>query len=359
MESLKKLDRKFLIFIGCLILIPILLILFLVVAQGCSNKKTSYSKYEFKMKTAAKKYLSEIDNLPTEVGEYRFVDLDTLVEQSYISSPKKSIGDATCDGYVGVRKTDKVNYVAVLNCDDYKTGTLVENLKKDLTETSNGLYKTDSGYVFKGDKVNNYIKLNDIEYRIIGITDTNAVKLYKVDSESMQNRWDNKYNVNTNAGTGINIYKDSLILEKLNKLYQTNAKIKKIKKYLVSIDECVYSKNVNDRFLNKNECHETIENQYISLLSIDDFMNASLDPNCVDLYSKSCRNYNYLGKNGVYTWTKDVAGDNNYQAYYMANGILYAEDANTYEDYNLVIYVDGDVLVKSGNGTQKSPYQVK
>ena len=359
MKAMKKLDRKFLIFIGCLILIPVLLIIFLILAQGCSNNKSSYNKYEFKMKTAAKKYETKINNLPKEPGDYIIVSLDTLVKESYIESPKKALGDDTCTGYVGIRKGDKINYVAVLTCDNYRTNTIVETIKRDLVESEDGLYKTDYGYVFKGVNVNNYIKFGDTDYRIIGITNGNALKLYKVESESIQIRWDGKYNITTNTGVGINIYKDSLMLEKLNKINEESVKLRKIKKYMVPITECVYSKKVEDRFIDKSNCAETIPNQYISLLSVDDFMNASLDPNCVDLYSKSCRNYNYLGRIGMHTWTKDIVSDNNYQAYYLSNGVPHAEDTNTYNDYNLVIYIDGDLPVKSGDGSKNKPYEIK
>ena len=47
-EALRKLDRKFLILVCCLILIPLLLIIFLVLAQSCSTRKIDYGKYESK-----------------------------------------------------------------------------------------------------------------------------------------------------------------------------------------------------------------------------------------------------------------------------------------------------------------------
>lgn len=357
-EALRRLDRKFLIFIGCLILIPVLLIVFLIMAQGCSNKKIDYSKYEFQMKTAAKKYLNKVDNMPSEKGDYVIVELDTLVENSYIKSPEKAMNDKTCTGYVGVRKESKVNYTAVLSCDSYKTKTLAETLKRDLTTDSEGLYATSDGYVFKGLNVNNYLELGGQEYRIIGITNKNAVKLYKVESETTQIYWDSKYNVNTKDSTGINIYKDSYILEFLNKQFSSSSKIQKIKNHIIASDVCVYSKGVNDRFLDKSKCKESLTEQYLTLISLDDFMNASLDPNCVDLYSKSCRNYNYLGRIAVYTWTKDVVSDNDYQVYYLSNGMPCIEEAKSYETFNIVMYVDGDVIV-SGKGTKDNPYTLK
>lgn len=359
-EALKRLDRKFLILIICLILIPLLLIVFLVIAQGCSNKKVNYSKYEFKMKSAAKKRLTELDMMPQEEGDYVLVELDTLVENSYIESPGKSIGDDTCTGYVSVRKTSGINYVSVLRCDNYKTNTLKNTLLNDLTESGDGLYETDDGYVYRGLNVNNFIKLGSLTFRIISIDNKGVIKLYNTDSEPIHMYWDNKYNIETNTSYGINIYKDSYILETLNKAYETNSKIKKIKTHMISNDVCVYAKSKSDRFLDKSTCYEVLENQYITLLSLDDFMNASLDPNCIDLYSKSCKNYNYLGRSGsVYTWTKDILKDNSYQVYYLSNGIPAVENANTYENYNIVIFIDGDEMITTGIGTKKEPYVIK
>lgn len=354
-----KLDKKFLIIVGCLILVPLLLIVFLVLAQGCTNKKNSYSKYEFKMESAAKKYLTKIDNVPSEDGEYIVVDLNTLVENSYITSPKKALNDSTCTGYISARKEGKVSYVAVLNCDGYRTNTLSEALKKDLTTDSEGLYKTNDGYVFRGLNVNNYLTLGGVKYRIMGITNTNAVKAYKVESENIHIRWDYKYNVTTKAYSGINIYKDSNILERLNDIYATDAKIIKIKSHLVPVDVCVHSVSKDVRTLNNSTCKEKLENQYITLMGMDDFVKASLDPNCIDMYSKSCVNYNYIGRTGMYTWTKDIVADNNYQSYYLDNGIPHAEDVGLYYGYHIVLHLNGDEIVQSGNGTKKTPYVIK
>ena len=357
-ESLRKLDRKFLIFIGCLILIPLLLIVILVMAQGCSRGKNNYTKYEFKMETAAKKYLSEKDLLPSESGEYVVAPLDALVEQSYIESPSKVIGDNTCTGYVGVRKDKKLNYRAVLTCDSYKTSTLTETLKNDLVTEGEGLYETKDGYIYRGLNVNNYLKMGNEEYRIIGITNKNIIKIYKVESESLQLYWDSKYNINTQSNTGVNIYKDSYMVENFNNYIQTSSKFKRIKSHLVTDDVCVHSKKLDDRFMGET-CKEVVSDQYITLLGLEDFMNASLDPNCVDLYSKSCRNYNYLGRIGVYTWTKDIVSDNNYQVYYMSNGTPIAENTNIYEGYNFVMFIDGDMVTATGSGTKAKPYVIK
>ena len=42
------------------------------------------------------------------------------------------------------------------------------------------------------------------------------------------------------------------------------------------------------------ECSSPLENQYIGLLPLYDYMNASLDSICLNANSKECQNYNYL-----------------------------------------------------------------
>lgn len=358
MGKLKQLDKKFLIFIVCLIVIPILLIVFLIMAQSCSNKKADYSSYESKMRSAANDYLTKIDEVPSEDGDYIVVGLDTLVEGKYIESTEEVLGDKTCTGHVGVRKENKLVYNAVLVCDEYKTNTLAESLKKDLVTEGDGLYKTGDSYTFKGLKTKNYLVLEGEAYVILGIDENNVVRALKIEDEGEDIEWDIKYNIHTGDNTGINIYNDSYLLEVIKYAYDYE-EFEDIKPYIISNDICIYSKKIEDTKLNKSECKEVIKNQYYSLIDIDDYMNASLDKNCKDVYSYSCENYNYLARLSIATWTKNVVADNDYQVYYFSNGLPKVEDASETESYHFVIFLDGDILVQSGNGSNDDPYRLK
>ena len=75
LNALKKLDKKFLIMAVVIICLPILLIIFLAIVQGCSNRKITYEKYETKMIEAAQKYIEDTDKTPTEEGELLKVKL--------------------------------------------------------------------------------------------------------------------------------------------------------------------------------------------------------------------------------------------------------------------------------------------
>ena len=355
-----KNDKKFIIFIVCLVCIPVLLILLLIAAQSCTKKdsKVSYTRYEESMKNAAKEYLTDIDQIPVEKGDYIVVSLETLVEQSKIKSPEKEL-KAACSGQVTVRKGYSVNYIPYLECKNYKTNTLKNSIMKSLTTSSDGLYKMGDEYVFRGLDVKNFIKLGGITYRIISMDKDGILKLYNRVSETDSMYWDRKYNKETGTSAGLNIYGDSYIVEELYRSYLNSKRYSKIKPIMVAQDICVYSKKKSDRMLDKSSCVEVKENQYISLLGVDDFMNASLDKDCVDLYSKSCLNYNYLNRvEAVNTWTKDVVSTNSYQAYRIVDGTAHAENISESMPYNHVIFIDGNEIIASGTGSKKSPYTI-
>ena len=352
----KTSDNRFLMVVVCLVCIPFLLILLLVMAQSCNKKATGYEGYRNKMVSATKKYLKNTDNMPKEQGDYVKVDLATLIEQDYINSPEEKLKDTNCSGYVGVRVKSKTEYTAVLKCDNYKVLTLRDSILDDLTTEGNGVYDFTDRYIFRGTGVNNYIKVADMEYRIISMSKNGVVKLFNASNEQGETYWDNKYNITVDMEVGINNYNDSNVLEVLNNAYNSHKSLKKVKQHLVTSDICVNSKYINDGYVDKTKCVEVLKNQYITLLDLDDFKNASLDSNCNILDDKACSNYNYLSDGvKVNTWTKDIVSNNNYQAYALFNGRVYSIDANMYEPIQYVIFIDGDTII-DGNGSKDNPY---
>lgn len=369
-NALKKLDKKILIIGGCIILLPVVVIILLAIIQGCSNSKTTHSKYEQKMISAAQSYLKDKDNEPKKESQAVTVKLSKLVADEYIKSPEKMLGDETCKGSVTARlngsvieenKGGFVNYTVSLECKDYKTNSLKNAIMADLTTSGSGLYKQGNEYLFKGDETDNYIKFFGVNYRIVSMNEKGIVKLIKAESESSEDYWDIKYNIETGTGSGKNIYADSEIRKTLIELYNNPKKITEdSKKHIISNNICVGSRDVNDISLNvTSECSSVLENQVISLIGVTDYANASLDPDCKDLLSKSCRNYNYMRKLFLDAWTPTAIANNSYEVYYIHNGLLKHQEANKYASYSIVIYVDGDEIISSGEGTENSPYVIK
>ena len=367
-NAIKKLSKGVIILLCCLILIPVFIIIFLAILQGCAGKKISYDKYENKMVAATKKYLKKEKLLPKEEAESIVVNLDDLVSEGYIKSPEDLVKDKSCVGSVTVRLNGSneksnnggiYNYNAQLKCDKYKSKSLINLMMEDLTTQESGLYKVNNTYVYKGDRTNNYLKFYGVLYRIINVDEAGIVKLVKEDPESAM-FWDNKYNSKMDQNLGKNIYKDSYIVQKLNDFYITKKKLKlAARDKVVAYDVCIDAKNIDDVSIPYKTCQNVLENQYITLLDVRDFANASLDPECTSLDSKSCRNYNYMKSMNLSTWTINAVSDDDYQVYYFENGYLRYTQANYYLDYNVVIHIDGQEIVKSGDGSKKTPYVIE
>lgn len=365
-EALKKLDKKFLIISGCIFLIPILIIIFLAIIQGC-NAKITYEKYEENMIKAAEKYINNKNKIPTKEGELKKIKLDNLVKGGYIKSPEKALGDSSCKGKVSVRRngasieiTDGgfLNYTVDLSCDSYKTIRLVDKITETVVAEESGLYKMENEYIFRGNKVKNHVIFFDHEYRIISIDENNIIKLVKSDSSFASRQWDNKYNVNINSSYGKNIYKDSVILSYLIADYQNPKNInKKAKSHVVAYDVCTGKRRNDDYSLNKQlDCSEKLEKQVVSIMNVSDFAMASTDPDCNSIISKSCNNYNYLFDIGVSGWTLNSSSENSYEVFSLIGGLVQHQKASTYNKYNLVIYIDGNEKYTSGTGSSIDPY---
>lgn len=368
-DALKKMDKKLLIIAFCIIVLPIVFVLFLILLRGCSNRQIDYSSYEEKMIASAEKYIKNKKIKLIDEGEYKIINLSTLVDGKYIKSPSKLLKDDSCNGTVSVRRNGSsveenkggyLNYIVDLSCDNYKTMHLADKIKENITNSESGLYLYDDIYVFKGNDPNNYLNVYDKIYRIVSIDGNNVLKLIS-DPIGVSRIWDNKYNIQTDHNYGINIYKDSSILSYMIGEYKNNKKYpKNLKAKILAYDVCIGRRASTDFSINRElDCSEILPKQLISLLNVSDFALASYDADCKDLKSKSCKNYNYLHLLASSTWTLNATNDDTYQVFVMGDGIAYVENANIYNEYSPVIYIDGNELYEGGTGTKNNPYLMK
>ena len=364
-ETLKKMDKKFLIFAVAIIMFPIVLVILLAIVRGCSNSKMTYTSYEKKMISATERYLK--GKLPKEESGVKTISLSKLVDKGYIRSPKKALKDDSCEGSVTVRMNGSsietnnggfLNYTVDLKCKTYKTTHLIDKITEVVVTSESGLYKDGNEYIFRGNKVNNYINFYGINYRIMSTDEDGFIKLIKDSPEPSTRYWDNKYNVEVDSSYGKNIYKDSSILSYLLSDYQNSKRInKKAKQHMVAHDVCVGKRNSNDYSISKDlDCSEILENQIVSLINVSDYARASIDPNCTTTISKSCKNYNYLSNVSSSSWTTNSIKDNTYEVLFLSDGVQEIQNANTYNEYNVVIYIDGSEIYQGGRGTLSDPY---
>ena len=358
-DVLKKMDKKFLITSGLLIFIPLLIIIILMIVRGCSTG-SSYESYEEKMISSAQRYFEYHDVLPNKEGKEVVVNLDDLVEEG-LKSPEKAVNDATCTGSVTAKKNGKQYfYIPYLECKDYTTDYIINHLKKDIVSKESGLYKVGNEYIYKGNKVKNYISFFDTLYRIVKIDSNGNLRLIKNTREDDQISWDDRFNVSADDSVGINDYYNSLIYDAVWNAYRDKKLFTpEMKKHIVAHSVCLDKKAVSDTSVEEKTCTNTLNNQFISIPSLYDYSQASYDKDCVKIGDGACANYNYLDEVITSSWTINASSDDTRSVYYITGSYVDVQDAINYKNYHWIISISGNELYTQGKGTLEDPYVIK
>lgn len=366
-EKLKQIDKKKLIIVGAFL---ILIVVILFGGAFIYNKffyKRSYSEIENIMLTATKEHFAKNkDDLPksyNEIVTLSDTDLVTIEAMKPISEYLKN-DNISCSGSVTVTNIDGKNYryTPYLDCgESYQTLKFMDYINKavPIVETGNGLYKLNDELIYRGDNVDNYLKFNGKIYRIVKFIDNSPIIIY-TDEKLNSVVWDDRYNIDKNSNLGINDYSVSRVRDSLNELYKGTTLISEENKKLV-ISHTIYIGKRNNKDTDKTgtlEKSTSIENQFISLLPIYDFLNASTDKNCTTSTSASCSNYNYLAKYNYNWWTATTTSSNTYQVYRISNSAtLTSASSNGY--LRPVLHLVNDALYVSGTGSKQDPYIIK
>ena len=364
-------------FMAIIVGVMLVLLVILFIVSSLSNRKPdyySYSEIENILEKAGKSYFKDHpDYLPADEGDIVEVDSSTLVEAEKMndlsSYPTKD--NVVCSGVVKV-EYDGSDYIynPVLSCGDkYSTIPLTTKIidNSEIVTSGDGLYARGGEYIYRGENVNNYVKLGKSVWRIVKITSNDEIVLISQDGAGYTTAWDDRYNEEKGYDAGINNYSVSRIKDYLDTIYkepdEDNRELilsKKDKTRMVAYNVCVGKKSItSEDKTNAEECKQTLGNQKMGLLTLSDYLYASVDPNCKSSETRSCGNYNYLviGSNW---WLATANTGNSYTVYkVLSGGTVSADIASEYALTRPVIHLSSDVLYKSGNGTESKPYKVR
>lgn len=351
----------------------IVLLLVLFIMSMFTSKTYSFTEIEKIVKDAAISYFKDHpESLPMDEESVVEIDSSNLV----VAEKMKDLSEYTkegvlCSATVQVEKSgEEYLYTPYLNCgENYATEELYKRLIKDenLVNSGYGLYAVNGAYVYRGELVNNYVQLDNSLWRIVKITANNNIVLVSNEGMLYSQPWDNRYNPEKNMGSGFNTYSTSRVKEYLEKIYDNpNEKNGELvlsnsdKAKMVPFNLCTGKKAATSEAKdNVEECNEVIQNQRIGLLTLSDYLSASIDPKCVNSLSKTCQNYNYLSnKNAFWLITPDSADSTSVFAV-EDNGVVKSQYASNYYSVRPVIYLNSKVLYKSGDGTLEKPYKLK
>ena len=369
--------KKMLMLMGIIVGATLLLLLILYIMSLSSNKSYSYEKIEKVLTDAAKSYFKDYpDNLPANDGDVVEIDSSNLV----VAGKMKDLSEYTnsgvmCSGSVQVEKSgDDYLYAPFLNCgDSYVTTELYKKVIDDdnVVSSGDGVYLKNGEYYYRGEHVNNYVQLENNLWRIIKVTSNNNIVLISSDIIPYSNHsWDDRYNSTLDYTAGINSYKLSRIREKLDNIYSNNEDkedskerifSKNDKTMLVSYNLCIGKRTI-DSGVNDNsiECKETLSNEKVGLLTLSDYLYASLDSECKKASSQACSNYNYLVSTSNDWWLVTASEKDTSMVFNVSrSGFVKEKRASSYSYIRPVIYLNNKILYKAGDGTLEKPFTVR
>lgn len=349
---------------GSIVFVMILIIITIAIVVKVVGIKISYEELEDKLENAAYQYLSENpDNLPNSSNPTVVITANTLIENKYIKELKKYVKDASCTANIIVDYENKeYKYQTYLTCNKFKTEKFIDTIKNNnkISQVGEGLYEMNNELVFRGQNPNNFIEFAGKTWRIVKINQDNAINIIVTSQKAdINDKWDDRYNTEKDSQKGINSFLLSRTFSSIKDYYNLN--LKEYQAYLAPFDLCVGKRLETSTEKNGSlECNEIISDQYIGLLPMYDYMNASLDGLCQTTVSKECQNYNYLADNKYKWWTMTSDMKSTYDVFYVsAKGQVESDYANVTAENRYVIALNSDVLYASGDGTINNPYKVR
>ena len=369
-EKINSTDKKKLVIVIVFFVVIMVILLGGALLYNKFFYKRSYSEVENIMLKTAKTHMEKNKSkLPHNINDVVTISVADLVRNDEMKDISEYLKDdsISCKGTVKITNINSTyRFTPDLDCGDaYKTKKFIDVIKgnNSIVESGSGLYNMNNQLVYRGDNVNNYLKLSDKMYRIVKFVDDEAVIIYS--DKEYKSSWDDRYNIDRKSTVGINDYSVSRIKEYVDSLYQGRDILKIDKdgfdsKQLVVAYPLEIGKRDGKNIDNSGNLEKSavIENQFIGLLPVYDYLNASLDKNCSIVNSESCMNYNYFSKLEYSWWTATASSLDSFRVYYIFNN-LSTSFANRTVQVRYVLHLAKDALYVSGNGTLQHPYIVK
>ncbi len=192
------------------------------------------------------------------------------------------------------------------------------------TDDSDGLFSSSGSYIYKGNVTNNYLKYNNMLWRIVRINADNSLDIILDDYISIL-----PWNKEATA------FKESEIYEYLNKDFLENLD----KELLVSTSFC--EDKIDD--LSNITCEKQDSDSYVKLLDVTNFLNSVRE-------KKS-----YLIKEDEIFWLSDYGTDK----IWHTNGYSVSQsDANTFYEIRPMLRLRNTTVYSEGDGSIDKPYLV-
>ena len=365
--------KRLFLLMGIIVGGTVVLLIILYIASLFTNKNYSYDDMESIMKEAAISYFADYpDYLPKDDGDIVEVDTANLVVAGKMKALAEYRNDGVvCTGTVQVEKAgSEYLYLPFLNFgESYYSVELANKIVTDnpVKTSGDGLYSNGGNYVFRGENVNNYVQLDNSLWRIVKVNSDGNVVLIHANGLDFYQPWDDRYNEEMQYQSGVNNFNVSRIKEYLQKIYSNPSEddgedilSDKDKARITSYTLCIGNRSADSESkTNTEECRQKAQNQKLGLLTLSEYLYASLDTGCKSANTRACMNYNYLAMSDEW-WLVTANSENTSTVFKVdRNGIVKADNTSTYSKVRPVVYLNSRIMYLEGKGTLAEPYKVK
>ena len=325
-------NKKFLMFRYIVIILTCICLIGIEVYRFKNN--TNIVVEENEAIKAAKEYVNSNNTYFNEMFkesdmEYR-IDTNILIKNKLLKKSDEN------KGYINIIN----NEYTLVNETDLLINHIIDN--NSLTKTDfNENMPYDLNYIYKGEDPKNYIKYNENIYRIIGITNSNDLKLISID---------NYNNITWGKSNDINYFKGEEL--------EAEDSVKGIfyVGYIRSETNDLESIVKNEKRNNNYTISAPKYYGYYSFINVSDIISASESctyNNILEINKENCDSYLIGMLNGTYT--SNTLEDN--KVYYVEEDKITNKELSEELQAKKVIYVHGISKYISGDGTKDSPYE--
>lgn len=355
-----------------------------VISSIRKSKENAYNIQVSTIEESSRNWMLEKNNIDSIINTV-YISLKTLIQEKYIQEMENPLNgkvmngcvrvlympnenqysytyvDVTCDSLISTDNPDHyymIDYDETVKKEDLEhigisAGKEIVNIEflhygEDL---QSGLYEEEESYVFKGEDVNNYLKINNTLYRIMSIDKKDySIRLISTTYDSTPWCDNDKYICDKSIYKNFSSSKPSFELSvKLETLTEKFNKIKKDSIYGIgAIDEV----NDTSTVLKSIENSQIVNGNY-GLIRVSDYLKASTTDDINNNYLA-----NMFGDSSV--WTMNFTSE--FDKWVIKNKNLQkvtpSVNDTTYRAY-LVIEVKESSYIISGTGSEASPYVIK
>ena len=359
--------KKLLTILGIIVGLVVIIVVVLLLYNNLFSTK-SYSSIENTVVEAAKNYYNANPSLlPKNPNDEVSINSTSLISGGYLEDLSKMAPDnVSCTATVTVTNVNyNYRYTAKLQCGEiYVTRYLQEYIQKyqGTVVSGQGLYSLNGEFVYRGENPNNNVVLGKNKWNIVKF-DSNGNAMLILADKLEKMAWDDRYNSDRNQNDGINDYSVSRVNDYVTNLYNGTSLLSNNEKSLVVSHDLYIGKRSEVDIYNDGSIEKSrvLENKYIGLLPLYDYINASIDGNCNSASTGACSNYNYL--NAKYDnnwWTATGESENTYRVFMISSdGSISSTRASGNGYLRPVIYLAKDTIYVSGDGTTENPFKIK